>query len=553
MIALCLACALGAVTSLRVDTDLARYYPGRAVHIRISGSAVAGCQVHFRIYHLGTQVGPESVGLWHGSFEKTWEPPPEGGHGYLAVAELTSRAGKLLATASCGIDVSPRWTDFPRYGYLAHFGSELAPNAGAILASLARFHIDGIQFYDWQWRHHHPVPPTANWVDIAKRPTSGATVRAFIREAHARNVACMAYNLGFGGVYGYDEDGISPDWLLYRDAEHKSPYALSMPAGWATAKLYLFDPGNPGWRSAIYPREKAALSAFGFDGWHMDQLGDLGKIYTSDGSPVVLKNGYPALLQGAKDNVPGDLIFNNVGGYGIDETLKSRVDAMYLEAWHWMDQKTYADLKRTIEQMRSTGKPAILAAYMDYERAKEFEGKPSGRFNLPGVLLADATIFASGGFHLELGDGSRMLCNEYFPNHNLEPGPALLRSLQSYYDFVVAYEDLLAGRGVQPDIAPVTLSDPSDAAVWTFARRCGKETIVHLINIVNPEDEWRDPEGSRPQPRFLRNVPLKLDGRWHSAFVATPDDGLGTPLQIPIRDGRVMVPRLDYWTMLVLE
>jgi dextranase len=520
----------------------------------MSGSVVSGSRVRLRIYHLGTQIAPDWICHWSGVAEKIWQPPREGGHGYLAVAELISGRSQPLATAACGIDVSARWTDFPRYGYLSHFGPELTSSAGTTLEGLKRFHIDGLQFYDWQWKHHHPLPQSGTWVDIAKRPTSAEAVRAFIREAHSRNIACMAYNLGFGAVDGFEEDGISPDWLLYRDAARKSPYALTMPAGWATEKLYLLDPANAGWRSAIYLREKAALQSFGFDGWHMDQLGDLGTIFTASGKPVVLKNGFPALLAGAKANVPGSLIFNNVGGYGLAETLSSPVDAMYLEAWHWMGQKTYSELHRTIEQMRSSGKPAILAAYMNYERAKEFEGKPPGSFNLPGVLLADATIFASGGFHLELGDASKMLCNEYFPNHNLEPTKALLQSLQAYYDFVVAYEDVLSGADVRPVSVPVPLEGGVQGSVWTFCRQRGDRTIVHMINIAEPEKtEWRDPEGSYDQPKSLRNIRVKLTGTWHSAFVATPDDGLGVPHPIPIKDGQLTVPRLDYWTMIVLE
>jgi dextranase len=68
------------------------------------------------------------------------------------------------------------------------------------------------------------------------------------------------------------------------------------------------------------------------------------------------------------------------------------------------------------------GKPVVLAAYMD-------RGKTSGNFGTPGVLLCDATIFASGGTHLELGDGGHMLDNEYFPNETLTLSPNLANTL----------------------------------------------------------------------------------------------------------------------------
>lgn len=554
MIPSLLACAISGAERLSIETDFARYDPGQPVQMHLSGPEAPEARIRIRYYHLGKQVGSDWVQPWSSPMQTTWQPPESGGHGYLVVAELSTSHGDTLAKASCGIDVTAYWTDYPRYGYVSRFDPALAASAGTIVARLNRFHINGLQFYDWQWKHHRPLSPAATWPDIAKRETSGATVRAFIAAAHKRHVACMAYNLGFGAVDGFEQDGISSDWELYYDRARTKPYALTMPPGWATQKLALFDPGNREWQSAIFPREKEAVDHFGFDGWHMDQLGDLGEIYSAGGAPVDLKSRFPSLLEGAKAAVPGKLIFNNVGGYGLEETLKSPTDAMYLEAWHWMGQRTYGELHRTIEHMRSGGKAAILAAYMNYERAKEFEGKSPGGFNLPGVLLADATIFASGGFHLELGDDLRMLCNEYFPNHNLEPTTPLLDSLVSYYDFVVAYEEVLSSRNVAPTSSPAAVSGLDSSAVWTFARQCGNRTIIHLLNIEKPEEtEWRDPYGRFTKPKPLHNVHVSLSGAWKSAFVATPDDGLGQPQTVPIEHGEIVVPQLDYWTMIVLE
>jgi dextranase len=75
----------------------------------------------------------------------------------------------------------------------------------------------------------------------------------------------------------------------------------------------------------------------------------------------------------------------------------------------------------------SNGRAVVLAAYMDYNYASTHAG---AQFNEPGVLLTDATIFASGGAHIELGDGHRILDNEYFPNHNLVPSQQLLDHLK---------------------------------------------------------------------------------------------------------------------------
>ena len=127
-------------------------------------------------------------------------------------------------------------------------------------------------------------------------------------------------------------------------------------------------------------------------------------------------------------------------------------------------------------------------------------------------------------------------------------------ALRHYYDFAVAYEDLLSAPNVRPAHAPIMIDESLKSAVWTFARQAGDQTIVHLINIARPDvDEWRDPQANYPQPPSLRNVRISVGKNWHSAFVASPDDGLGTPEPVPIKDGFIVVPRLDYWSMIVLR
>ena len=88
----------------------------------------------------------------------------------------------------------------------------------------------------------------------------------------------------------------------------------------------------------------------------------------------------------------------------------------------------------------------MLAAYMDYEKSKN-----AGFVNEPGVLLANAVIFAFGGAHLEIGE--HYLANEYFPNKNLQMKADLKKALITYYDFLVAYQNLQS-RGIIHDDGP---------------------------------------------------------------------------------------------------
>ena len=77
---------------------------------------------------------------------------------------------------------------------------------------------------------------------------------------------------------------------------------------------------------------------------------------------------------------------------------------------------------------------------MNYNKANN-----PGYFNTAGVLLTDAVIFAFGGAHLELGE--HMLGKEYFPNNNLQMKEDLKASLINYYDFLVAYQNILRDGG----------------------------------------------------------------------------------------------------------
>ena len=62
----------------------------------------------------------------------------------------------------------------------------------------------------------------------------------------------------------------------------------------------------------------------------------------------------------------------------------------------------------------------MFAAYLQRQDKKKAEPQ-TNYFNPPSVLLADATIFAAGAGHIELGDGSRMLSSEYFPAERDSP------------------------------------------------------------------------------------------------------------------------------------
>jgi dextranase len=336
----------------------------------------------------------------------------------------------------------------------------------------------------------------------------------------------------------------------------------------------MFDPANPQWQNYLDTQEANVFAAYPFDGWQVDQVGSpAGNDYDSTGQMVTVWKTFAPFLRAAQTRLHKPLIFNNVGGYGLYDTAAHTQDAaMFIECWPALGQTTYHDLQTIIDQASewSGGKAVVLAAYMDAKYGEKFAGHAPGQFNLPGVLLTDAAIFASGGDHLELGEDAQMLNNEYYPNHNLVPSPALLTALQRYYDFLVGYENVLrSGDGLTPSQNAPSLSVPSspDAkqnTVWTFAKTGPHGQTLQFINLMGENSsDWRDDLADHPAPTVQSNLIVTYyapAGTVKSAAWASPDSPEITLHPLKFMSGtdthgafiRFTLPRLAYWDMVYL-
>jgi len=594
LLAVLVACAPACAKTFIADvgTDRARYSPKTTVRVSVqlvngTGRALAKGVMVLSCTHLGVPVSgpsPQTFRLAPGA--KTtlvfhWRPPSTNYQGYSVEASAHDLSGRLLDSGGTAVDVSSLWTKFPRYGFLSCFPPQTAGVSENIIRHLRRFHLNGLQFYDWQFKHQRPLAgtvstPAAQWNDLAGRPTWRRTILDLIAAAHGSGMAAMNYNLLYGAWAGYARDGVDYHWGLWKNNEKNKDRTnqdrLPLPGGWATPDIYLFNPGDPGWQRCLFGQEGQVFAAYPFDGWHIDQVGDRGDEYDSAGHPVTVWKTFRPFLNAAKTALHKTVIFNNVGAYGLyDTAAHSTEDAVYVECWEWAGQKTYGDLKTVIDQasMWSGGKPVILAAYNDRAYAANFSSARPGRFNPPGVRLADAAIFAGGGSHIELGDDGRLLDNEYFPNRNLLPDPALAHTLCRDYDFLTAYENLLRG-GLRPSANAIAISGTpsgSNAApdtVWAFAKAGGGFHVLHLINLIGEKDTaWRDDHADYPAPTPQTNLAVKYYGdletiqevRW-----ASPDrDIASSPLKFTRgadERGKYVqftVPRLEYWDMVFLR
>lgn len=559
-------------------TEKSMYAPGETATVCLEGLPAEATALRARLYSL-----ERCVWDWQLPASKRFplSLPDADGRGYALEIEALGEEQNVLTSAFTAVDVSSSWTKFPRYGYVWDF----TPSADAESKAdeMARYHLNGVQFYDWQYRHHRPLADDlSGWRDWSGRWISGDTVRAYLRAAHDRGMACMAYNMIYAAneTYLTDGSGVQADWRLVR--ANGADFTCDMDAKLGpVGVLQYFNLLNPDWQSYIFAQENRVFEAFDFDGWHGDTIGENGPMRTADGGPLsydadgkpiyLVKDGYTAFLNAAKAAI-GDkyLAFNPVGAQGIENVNVSAVDVLYTEFWPWdrnANGRLYDDyytLHRAIlgacEQ--SGGKSLIVAAYVNYRN-------PKATFNPAAVRMLDCVVFASGGSRIELGNGGNMLSDEYFPADGKKRMDGELRSaVGRLYDFLVAYENLLrdgqrpVSRTVRLENLPVSADGRSDT-VWCFAKADSSTEIYHFLNLTGTDDGWRDEEQTKKLPIAHENVKTRLytDYPVREVWLASPDGESPLPLPLEFQTGRdangayaeFTQPALEYWNLIFLR
>ena len=560
-----------------VITDKAMYSAGTSTAIYVdltnSTSSVFSGSVQVMVSHLGyvnTNFQSQSVLNLapHGTSTAvfSWPTPTNNFQGYLVSAAVLDQNSNLVDSGSSAIDVSSDWSKFPRYGYVAQYGSTV--NTTHTMWLLKNYHLNGIQFYDWQWKHHIPYNSGSTWPDVANRTIYRTTVTNLINSAHAYGMMAMNYN-SYGMAYANyltDGSGVSLSMGIFSSptASLGTQYGYSLPNTWATTNLYGFNNRDTNWQNYIYGREQGVFTNIAFDGWHIDTVGQ-NTAYDYNGAVFNLNDYNPQFINNAKAALGKRMTFNTVDAGGENQVAQSaNVDFVYSELWS--GNLNYFSFNQRVNNVRSyCSKALVMPAYMD-------SGLNSGIFNAPGVLLTDAAMFACGGSHLELGDGSEMLYNSYFPNDtSVLMSGALTAAMHAYYDFFVAYENLLRGDTVSANNAATitgitTSTNGAAGTVWVIAKKTLGAKMIHLVNLLNNTNTaWNDYNGTYPAPPTLNNLAVKMyytgSISGGKLWYATPDANSCAAIQLNYTTGsdgggnyiNFTVPQLQYWDMIWLE
>ncbi|MBN1287561.1 MAG: hypothetical protein JXB47_19325 [Anaerolineae bacterium] len=531
-----------------VAPDKAYYRPGETVTLYVTATGSAAARIEATIVHLTETLAVLGADLAGGAARLSWTPPAAAPRGYGAEVRLLGADGAALATASTAFDVLEHWIQAPRYGFLSEFAPDRA-DIEETMAWAARYHINGLQFYDWQYRHEALLPPEDPYTDLLGRRLSLQTVTRLIGAAHARHIAAMPYTAIYGASAAFYAQ--HPDWALFEWPDH--PYKFG------DDFLYIMDPtpGSP-WAGHLLGEFGRVLEETAFDGIHLDQYGAPKVGRNAAGERIDLAEVFPAFIDRAAEVVhrhrgdDGAMIFNAVGNWPVETVAPAGQDAVYIEVWE--PYSYFLDFHRLVAEAQQLGggKPVIIAAYIHPDQT-------------PNVRLADALIFASGGYHLELGEPGAMLTDPYFPKFG-QMDSATQTLMKRYYDFQVRYEEVLA---LDTSDAAARAADLILDGIETGGRRSRDRVVVvaragdgfetfSLVNLMGLENgRWQTALPAGPAPLDDLTVRIRAEKPVKRIWWASPDgDDLGVhPLSFTADGDQIsfVLPRLEYWDMIVLE
>ena len=427
------ATATGTAHVTRAYTDKSTHEPGKQATITAEASTEG--TVHFSVSHLGTEIDSGDATVENGKATWTYTTPSEDGQGYLVTA--TGGDGTHAETA---IDASTSWTRFPRMGYLSHFkptapeGTDGHTTYEAFLFQkpqdyidkLSRdYHINALQYYDWQYRHEQPVA-TGDLADkwpLWYRDTyaSKKTITDYIQDAKNANMGSLAYSMAYAANDNYDTNTIKDEWRLREDngsywvRDLGEQWWVPTPKGVDKPKSHQFmmNVNNENWRTYITGQYKTQKTEFKFDGTHIDTLGQTSKKDAS-GNPVDLTDGLAALVDDTYKNVGGQVGINLPDGAGSEKINKASAAYMYTELWD--HNETNAQVASYLQSARNNAgnKPQIVAAYANnYNPTISLpDPKDSKKTIHPGVTPDEGTRIEAESDQASVSGGAQILSDD---------------------------------------------------------------------------------------------------------------------------------------------
>lgn len=506
------------------------YKPGELVRLILEYEAQKAGMFHFTlttfrgVEQLKSRSETRALDAGRGKVDFTCLLPMDAPAGYGVEIRCENTH---LETA---FDVLSDWTLFPRYGFVCDFTSNRS-DAEETLQTLAKYHLNGLQFYDWQYRHDELVPPQDEYLDPLNRPQSLKSTKALIKAAHAHGMAAMPYLAIYAASAAFWR--AHPEWMLY-DVDHQP-----IPFGEDFLGIMNPEAGRP-WAQHLLAQCQYVLKSLPFDGLHIDQYGEPKTGFDEKGEPVDIPSAFSDFLAAATDQHPGKpVLFNAVGNWPIEKLAASPTAFNYIEVWP--PDTAYTDLVRIVRNARSLSgeKPVVIALYLPAERTIN-------------NLLADALIFSAGGTRIELGENGRLLSDPYFPKHEKIPD-GLNTQLRQWADCIIRYEEWFGPLVSEASIEGLKIP----AGVQAFLRKTQKGASLSLVNLCSQTTlEWNS-EHVAPEAFNRFEVELELDQEPKMVWLINPQSSSLAPtaLDFRVHGGMttVTLPGLSIWSLILFE
>lgn len=182
--------------------------------------------------------------------------------------------------------------------------------------------------------------------------------------------------------------------------------------------------------------------------------------------------------------------------------------------------------------------------------------------------MCDAAIYAAGGSRLELGNGENMLHVEYYPDDDIPMSENLREAMIQMADFTVAYENLLRDGQYTTEnevkIEDYTVSrNGQEDTIWAYTRADEKYEILHLINLLGTDNEWRDERGKKEIPEFAKDLHVRYYTNKDIAQVNLASFSIeeGVSRELPFKNGEDAngkfiefdLAELEYWNVVYMK
>ena len=415
-----------------------------------------------------------------------------------------------------------------RYGFLCDFSA--TDDTDNDVETMLQMHINAVQFYDWSYRHDELVAPVSDYYDMMGKHNNLSTIRRKIQACHERGMKTLAYGAVYAASQAYQEQ--HPEQSLY-NGQGKPLCFINT--------FYIMNPSDTSaWQQHILNQYQWAMDEVGFDGIHMDTYGSPKVALDADNEVVYLDDEFPKLIEMAhllplKSNTPPFLIFNNVGGWPVERTMRANQQAVYIEIWP--PYVHYYHLSMMIENAKKSGKPVILAAYPAPFRTDTPERA------LESQLLLSFVIGMHGATQLFFGEENAVITQGYYADYTRLNGKQI-EWIRSYQDFFVQYESIFMDRSLENvslshqgwdnqeyQFVPSGSADGESGEVWYHLLQNRERKVVCIINLSNNSSVWNEGK-NLPDEEITVSAQIQVTREPEAVWVASPDYQHGKQQQL---------------------